>query len=182
MTGAIWNQIIESLTEAVKQSDHPWRTGSLATQGLDNMPRQRTIVLREFDPDSVRLCFYTDSRSKKMVHIKEDKRVSLLLYNPKELVQLRLEGIAIKESDEKQNARRWAAIPESSRKDYITHIAPGSEIPGPDSVEYLHDEKFFASIYIQPHKIEYLQLKRPNHLRVRYSREGDVWNGEFLVP
>lgn len=182
MTGAIWNQILESLKKAVSERDHPWRTGSLATQGLDNMPRQRTIVLREFDPDLVRLCFYTDSRSKKMIHIKEDKRVSLLLYNPKELLQLRLEGIAVKETDPGKNARRWAAIPETSRKDYITQQAPGSEIPGPDSVEYLQEEKYFASVYIQPHKVEYLQLKRPNHLRVRFSKDKEEWNGEFLVP
>jgi len=35
---------------------------------------------------------------------------------------------------------------------------------------------------VTPFKIEYLQLKRPNHLRIRFSKKNEKWKGNYLVP
>ena len=90
-----WQGIIGELKGGVTDPNHPFKFGTLATLGLGNLPRLRTIRIRDFDPQNMRLTFYTDSRSKKILHIKENNKVSLLFYHPKKLLQLRLEGLAL---------------------------------------------------------------------------------------
>jgi pyridoxine/pyridoxamine 5'-phosphate oxidase len=177
-----WEGIIGELKGGVTDPNHPFKFGTLATLGLGNLPRLRTIRIRDFDPQNMRLTFYTDSRSKKILHIKENNKVSLLFYHPKKLLQLRLEGLAIRERDEDILYGLWERIGEKSQLDYRTSIAPGTEIQNPDKIEYVKERSYFAAVYILPFKIELVQLKRPNHIRIRFSkREGD-WKSDYLVP
>ena len=177
-----WEGIISELKDGVTDPNHPFKFTTLATLGLGNLPRLRTIRIRDFDPQNMRLTFYTDSRSKKILHIKENNKVSLLFYHPEKLLQLRMEGLAIRERDEEILQGLWARIGEKSQLDYRTAIAPGTEIQNPDKIEYVEERSYFAAVYILPFKIELVQLKRPNHIRIRFSkREGD-WKSDYLVP
>lgn len=182
MTNRYWNQIIDEISEGTRNTAHPFRYATLATIGLEMVPRLRTIVIREFDPEQMRLTFYTDSRSKKMLHIKENRKVSLLYFHPEKLLQLRIEGLALKERDADALARHWGGVKNQSKKDYTTTQAPGSEIQGPDRIEYLERDDFFSVVNITPFRIEYLKLKRPSHIRVRFAKDGDSWRSDFLVP
>lgn len=182
MTEQYWKEICDEIQAGTQLPDHPFRYATLATVGLEQVPRLRTIVIREFDPGNMQLTFFTDSRSKKMVHIEENNKVSLLFYHPEKLLQLRIEGLAFKERDAGVLTDYWDDIREASRKDYTTEPRPGAEIKGPDQVEYMQGNENFAVVRIQPFRIEYLQLRRPNHIRVRFSRSGDAWSGGFLVP
>jgi pyridoxamine 5'-phosphate oxidase len=85
-------------------------------------------------------------------------------------------------NDIKSKKLLWDAIPEASKKDYTTFEAPGKEIQDPDIIEYLKDDDHFCVVEIHPFKIEYLKLKRPNHIRVRYSKQESDWDAQFLVP
>ena len=76
----------------------------------------------------------------------------------------------------------WSGVQPTSRKDYTTSTAPGSLISNPDTVEYLEDKNYFTIIEVTLSKIEYLKLKRPNHLRILFSKEENDWDGQFLVP
>lgn len=182
MTEQYWKEIRDEIDAGTRLADHPFHYATLATVGLEQVPRLRTIVIREFDPGNMQLTFFTDSRSKKMLHIKENNKVSLLYYHPEKLLQLRIEGLAFKEADEDALTAYWDEIREPSRKDYTTQERPGAEIGGPDQVDYMQGSENFAVVRIQPFRIEYLQLRRPNHIRVRFSRSGDSWSGDFLVP
>ena len=182
MKSQIWEQIQEELTMAAQDPGHPFRYATLATIGLEQVPRLRTVVLRAFDPQTFRLTFYTDSRSKKMLHIKENNKVSLLMYRGDELLQLRLEGLAVREREEQVLRKHWQSVEGPAQKDYTTHRAPGTEIRNPDLVEYLDDEDYFSVVHIHPFKVEYLRLKRPNHIRVQFSKEKKDWRSDFLVP
>ena len=71
---------------------------------------------------------------------------------------------------------------ESSKKDYTTNRAPGTSIKNPDDVGYEPKENYFCPVKLIPNTIEYLRLKRPNHLRVLFSRNDIGWSGDFLVP
>lgn len=176
-----FKELQEELQKGATEIGHPFRYCTLATVGLDNIARLRTIVLRK-TTDELMLTFFTDKRSKKITHIKENKKVSLLFYHPEKLMQLRIEGIAMVNNDLKSKKIFWDAVPEDSKKDYTTSEAPGKEIRNPDVIEYLQDEDNFCVVEIFPFKIEYLKLKRPNHIRVRYSKEDSDWEGQFLVP
>lgn len=177
-----WEQIIRELKAGVNESAHPFRFATLATLGLGNLPRLRTIRIRGFDPEKMQLTFYTDSRSKKILHIKENNKVSLLFYHPDKLFQLRLEGLAIRERDEDILQAHWEHVDGNSQLDYLTSTAPGTEIKDPDKIEYIEEASYFSVVYILPFKIELLQLKRPHHLRIRFSKREGIWKSDYLVP
>jgi pyridoxine/pyridoxamine 5'-phosphate oxidase len=180
-TDQIFKNIQEELKKGSTQLSHPFRYFTLGTVGLDRLARQRTVVLRKVS-DELQLSFYTDFRSKKIIHIKENNKVGLLFYHPEMLLQLKVEGIAKiikgKAIEETYNND----IPEKARKDYTTALAPGTPLEDPKLIEYLKEENHFCVVEVTPYKIEYLKLQQPEHLRVRFSMRQELWNGEFLVP
>jgi hypothetical protein len=181
MTTPIWQEVQDELRQGITEKEHPFRYFTLGTVGLEKLPRLRTVVLRGISED-LTLTFYTDKRSKKIIHITENNRVSLLFYHPKKLTQIKIEGLAHTVKDEATLERHWTDIQPQSRKDYTTQFAPGSELSNPDNVEYLNEENHFCMVKIVPFKIEYLRLQRPNHLRVQFAKEAQTWSGTFLVP
>lgn len=181
MTQQFLKEATDELHKSLVKKGHPFRYFTLATVGLDKIARLRTVVLRKVTPD-LKLVFYTDKRSKKITHITENPNISLLFYHPKLMLQLKIEGTAHIVNDEKVLKTYWHGIQPNSRKDYSTQQTPGDTINNPDSVEYLKEENHFCMIEISPFKIEYLKLKRPNHLRIKFSKNEERWDGEFLVP
>ena len=178
----IWNEILEELRTATASASHPFRFAALATIGLEQVPRQRTIVLREFIPETQRLTFFTDARSKKMLHIKENNKVSLLLYHPEKQLQVRLEGLAVKETDRPTLEAYWGSVKETSRKEYATAGAPGTELDAGQRIDYLKEDHHFTVVHVHPFRMEYLQLRLPDHLRVRFSKDKTGWRSDYLVP
>ncbi|NNE77421.1 MAG: pyridoxamine 5'-phosphate oxidase family protein [Pricia sp.] len=181
MTSDFFQELKEELYNGASKKGHPFRYFTLATIGLDRMPRLRTIVLRQVSED-LGITFFTDRRSKKITHIQENNKVSLLFYEPKKLLQIKVEGLALIVKDQPTLQKHWRKVRSESRKDYTTSSAPGSDLSNPDNVEYLQNGNYFCMVNVEPFKIEYLRLKRPNHLRIRFSKENDGWSGEFLVP
>ena len=170
----------EELVKGTAERGHPFRYFTLSTVS-DNKPRQRTVVLRKLLSDYT-LLFYTDTRSQKVQEIANNPHVSALFYHPKKLMQVKLEGRAEIITDCEILNSYWRAIPESSRKDYITSFAPSSHISSPDQISYDENRSHCTAIKIIPDTIEYLQLKRPNHMRVVFTEQGEEWSGQFLVP
>ncbi|MFX0557615.1 pyridoxamine 5'-phosphate oxidase family protein [Maribacter sp. CXY002] len=181
MTAKFWNELNDELQKGISEHGHPFRYATLGTIGLDKIARLRTVVIREVSHDQ-NIVFFTDKRSKKVTHIKENPNVSLLLYHPEKLLQIRIEGLANIHVDEKTLSKYWNRIQAKGKKDYTTKYAPGSTIKNPDEIEYLDEHHHFCMITIVPFKLEYLKLKRPNHIRVKFSKNEDLWVSEFLVP
>lgn len=181
MTQQFLEEAKQELQKSIVKKNHPFKFFTLATVGLDPMARLRTVVLRQIT-DDLKLIFYTDRRSKKMTHINENPKVSLLFYHNKLMLQLKIEGKARIVNDEKLLKTYWKGLQPNSRKDYISEQTPGSTLKNPDELQYLNNDNHFCMVEIEPFKIEYLKLKRPNHLRVRFSKEQNEWDGEFLVP
>lgn len=170
----------QELVNGHAKKRHPFRYFTFATVA-NGTPKQRTVVLRKTLVD-LSLVFYTDRRTQKLKEIQNTPECSALFYHPKKLLQLRIEGTAQLITDKEQIASYWHTVQASSRNDYTINIAPGTPIKNPDEVHYNTEGNYFCPVKIVPHTIEYLRLKRPNHLRVLYSRIDDDWSGEFLVP
>src|SRR5690606_14623531 len=160
---------------------HPFRYFTFATVGLEQVARLRTVVLREVSED-LKIVFYTDKRSKKITHIKENNKVSLLLYHPKKMLQIKIEGMANVKVDLVTKNAYWNQLSESSKREYTTSRSPGSHLNHPDKLEFLSEENHFCTVEVTPHKMEYLKLGQPHHIRVRFSKIDTEWKGEFLVP
>ncbi len=181
MDAAFFKEIKDELQKGAHEKNHPFRYGTLATIGLETMPRQRIVVLREVT-EHLKLVFFTDKRSKKLIHIKENNKVSMLFYHPKEMLQIKVEGLATIIKDEQAVEKYWKNVPLHSRKEYTTQNSPGSAVEAPDALEYLTTENHFCIIEIEAFRIEYLKLKRPNHIRIQFTKTNNQWSGEFLVP
>ena len=180
MTQDILDQIKRELINGHVKRGHPFRYFTLATNN-NATSRLRTVVLRKVH-NNLTLIVYTDSRSEKVKHISANSAVSALFYNPKKLTQVTIEGKAKVITDVAALKEHWANIPQNSKKDYVTVRAPNTVIKNPDTVEYDFDNPNFCVIEIVPKTIEYLQLKRPNHLRVLFKDSNGEFKGEFLVP
>ena len=169
----------QELIKGYSKKHHPFRYFTLATQGKEL--KQRTVVLRKLLPDFT-VVFFTDARSSKIASIQENESVSALFYHPKKLLQIQISGTAKRISDPLKIKEYWSSVGENAKKDYTTTSAPGSPIKNPDHIEYDFEQNYFSPIEIIPSSIECLQLKRPNHLRVLYTKENEKWTGQFLTP
>ncbi|SIS99196.1 Pyridoxine/pyridoxamine 5'-phosphate oxidase [Zobellia uliginosa] len=180
MTSIYWDETLGEIKKGISEIGHPFRFFTLATTDESNHPSQRTVVFRHFN-DNLDVVFYTDRRSQKVKDIEKNGAVSLLFYHPKHLLQISLKGKASIITDTDLLKTYWSAVPDSNKKDYTTHLAPGSTIENPESVEYL-DEHYFCAIKIEPTSMEYLKVKQPNHIRVLFSKIDGSWSGKFLAP
>ncbi|MBO0592293.1 pyridoxamine 5'-phosphate oxidase family protein [Cellulophaga sp. E16_2] len=181
MTSTVFTEIKEELKKGITEYGHPFRFFTLGTVGLDKMARLRTVVLRDFS-EEWDLSFFTDKRSKKVTHIIENPKVCILLYHPEKRIQLKIEGNAFVVKNDKKIAKYWNRIKDDAKNDYTTTLAPGSNINSLTEIEYLNEGNHFCLITIEAHKIEYLRLDKPNHIKIRYSKDDNHWKGEFLVP
>ncbi|MCX2678422.1 pyridoxamine 5'-phosphate oxidase family protein [Galbibacter sp. EGI 63066] len=181
MTNELFHTAKAALLKAAKENSHPFRYFTMATTGINNSPRLRTVVLRDVK-DDLTISFYTDKRSKKVTHIRENNNVGLLFFDYSQMLQLKVDGIAYLEQDEKLIKKAWKQTKTEAKKDYTTDMAPGTKIKDPEMIERLESVNYFSIVHIIPKKIEYLQLKKTEHLRALFSREDDSWEGSFLVP
>ena len=181
MADKYFNELALELHKGASEKDHPFRQFCLGTVGLEGLARLRTVVLRETTED-LQLFFFTDSRSKKIIHIKENNKVGLLFYHPKKFLQLRIEGLATVHSNVAYTKKLWNSINSANKKDYTTSEAPGSPLGTKTAIDYLDDGNYFCIVEVTPFKIEYLKLGKPDHLRIHFSKKEEVWSGEFLVP
>ena len=181
MTELVFSTIINDLKNAASEKKHPFRYFTLATAGINGIPRMRTLVLRNID-EQLNMMVYTDKRSKKITHIYEHNKVSLLFLDKKRLIQISIRAKAEIVNDDRIIKTIWDQIPYRSRKDYTTELSPGKEIKNPEEVDFLEEKHFFTAIKFIPDRIEYLRLKRPRHMRVLFKKEDNNWKGTYLVP
>ena len=166
-----WAQVKDS-------KKHAFRFFTLATIASDGRPHIRTVVLRNFNPKDISFTIYTDSRSQKLQELEQDKRAQLLFYDPKRMLQIVVSVVLLENINEN---KIYDDIPEHSKKDYSSIIIPGSKINSPDKLQFNFSKGFFSKLIFKAEDIEYLRLKRPNHLRAFFKIE-DNWKGTFLVP
>ncbi|GGE39082.1 pyridoxamine 5'-phosphate oxidase family protein [Psychroflexus planctonicus] len=177
------NDILQEAKQEIKfgylKKKHPFRYPSLASLTKD-FPNQRTVVLRDTTTD-FELIFYTDERSNKIEDFIHNPNASVLFYHPKKLLQIKVMGKMKIVTSGKVYEEYWSKIQGKSRKDFITEKAPGTQLKNPDDVEFLDDKHHFCLLKLVPTEIEYLQLKRPHHIRALFSAN-DNWEGKFLNP
>ncbi len=102
-----WMQFVKG----AERSAEPFHLGVLATSGVQG-PSLRTVVLRAVYPEQRVLLCHTDSRSEKLMEIRNDERVAWLFYDPDKKLQVRLRGKAAVRADDS------LASPSGSARDY----------------------------------------------------------------
>ncbi|MEO0570522.1 MAG: pyridoxamine 5'-phosphate oxidase family protein [Bacteroidota bacterium] len=180
MEKILFQQVKNELINGSVKKGHPFKYFTLSTIWKE-IPRQRTVVLRKVQPH-LQLVFYTDKRSSKVEHIKQNPMVSALFYHPKKMIQVQVEGKAVVMEHPEMLRKLWRSIPDKGKRDYTTALPPGAAIDNPSTLEYLTEDNYFCMVEIQPTRLEYLKLDRPHHIRMEFIKSGEDWDSSFLIP
>jgi len=157
----------KSLKEAPKRRKSAFKYFSLNTiTSVDGVlyPQSRMVVLREvFEKFDFHI--YTDSRTEKVVSLDLHKEASALFYDPKKMVQIRLEGILEKVED---SQNYFESLSEPQKRDYRTKMAPGSQA---DSFHTIHESEggHFQILRFRTQRFDLVQLHSEGHRRVKGS-------------
>ena len=157
----------KSLKEAPKRRRSAFKYFSLNTLSLIDgvlYPQSRMVVLREvFEHFNFQI--YTDSRTEKVTSLQSYKEASALFYDPKKMIQIRLEGILEKVED---SQNYFESLSEPQKRDYRTKMAPGSEA---DSFHTIHESEggYFQILRFHAQRFDLVQLHSEGHRRVKGS-------------
>jgi pyridoxamine 5'-phosphate oxidase len=203
---AIWNNAWSALVRGGADRKDAFHTMSVATLGVDSargllLPRVRTVVLRKTLPETATLLFHTDTRSAKTTEMTVHPQCSLLLYDPKRQMQIRLEALATLHTADALADEHWANSFVLSRKCYCGEAVPGAEsdvmtsglpneiagIAGADFDEQQSSvgRKHFAVVECSVYEMEWLCISPDGHRRARFSIDaasGVLSRSVWLVP
>ena len=116
-------EIKSMLSRGVKDRKSNFHYTTLCTIDNDSRPQARTVVFRSFNVEKFYLSIHSDFRSKKIKEIKKNKYVSLVFYDDKKKIQLRIRGIAKIEVSKKDS---WHKLSNWSRRCYLSQETPGA--------------------------------------------------------
>jgi pyridoxamine 5'-phosphate oxidase len=176
------------LSRAVKDRKSGFHTLQVATIGLDGSPQIRTVVLRGYDPVQSIIRFHTDARSSKPKEIEANPNVSLHFYDPKQKLQLRIQGIAKLHRDDDLKEIAWEKTRNFSRACYRIEPGPGEIISTPidappANVDNPDEGKnAFMPVTVHFHTLEWLYLAAAGHRRAVFKTTKSGWDMHWLVP
>ncbi|MCA8995509.1 MAG: hypothetical protein KDA80_00920 [Planctomycetaceae bacterium] len=180
-----WLTLCDELTRACDNLDHPWSLPVLATQGFQ-IPKQRILVLRDFESEPFLLTMYTDRRSGKVAEIEESPQVSWLFYHPHWRVQLGLRGIVRVHRDGNLVDAAWERTRPTSRVPYRSPISPGAVLDTPDeNISTPNEEqgrRNFCVLITEIHFVEVFLLRLQGNLRAIWESHGGPFQGTWRQP
>jgi pyridoxamine 5'-phosphate oxidase len=192
---AILNDIWTRWGRGAADRRSPFHTPVVASISQSLAPEQRVMVLRKVDRPAGILRFHTDRRSTKTAQIGHNTLVSVIGYDASAKIQIRASGTASIVSSGDLADAAWAATSHSGRRSYLTTLAPGTQsdtatsglpttfegaVPTPSESEA--GRANFAIVPVMLDRLEWLHLAAKGHRRAAFTRSGETWSGEWLIP
>ena len=179
------SKIWDLLAQGVVNKKSKFHTPTLSTIN-GNAINSRTIILRKVDNKTKMLFFYSDSRSRKVINIKQNNNVTIHLYEPRFKLQVQLYGNANIENKTKKTKDIWSSLRDFSKKNYLSVLSPGEKINHLDDIKYNADneEAFynFSLINFKVTKLECLQLSDIKNIRVEFVYSESSDKKYYMVP
>lgn len=182
------------LEQAADDPAHPMRLLVVATVNERLQPAARLLVVRGASRKPARLWFHTDARSAKVSQLRHQPLICAIAYDPRDGVQLRVEGRAIIHVDDRITDLHWAQTDLAVRYAYAVAAPPGEAFNAvetdPRSAAHRHriDEgraeqgrTHFAVLEIDVETIEWFQSTTSSQCRALMRAEGD-WRPTALTP
>ncbi|MEM1131658.1 MAG: pyridoxamine 5'-phosphate oxidase family protein [Pseudomonadota bacterium] len=184
------------LARGAKDRRHAFHQLTIGNSDAQGLPHQRIMVLREADGDARRLRFHTDARAAKVNMVGDGAAVSVLAYDMKAKIQIRMHGTGHIETDTPNADTAWREATLYARRCYLADPAPGSFTESPisglpsdlEGVEPTEERSHlgrpnFALLYITIDRMEWLYLAHTGHRRALFTHEDDAgWQGRWMVP
>ena len=170
----------ENINLGIQKAKHDYHSFVFSTISK-NSPESRTVILRDFDEHKPAIWFHSDRRSKKILHLEENEKVSALFYDKFRKVQLRINGIADIEEDIEHNKRIWDSMRPESKLCYMGPYAPSQKINQfePNTLKKSahdldkKDEHLglsrFCRIRIKIKELDWLKLDYKGHQRLEFK-------------
>ena len=170
----------ENINLGIQKAKHDYHSFVFSTVSK-NSPYSRTVILRDFDEHKPAIWFHSDRRSKKILHLEENKNVSALFYDKSRKVQLRINGVADIEEDIEYNKKIWDSMRPESKLCYMGPYAPSQKINQfePNTLKKSahdldkKDEHLglsrFCRIRIKIKELDWLKLDYKGHQRLEFK-------------
>tara|TARA_B100000963_G_scaffold188233_1_gene163796 strand:+ start:2498 stop:3082 length:585 start_codon:yes stop_codon:yes gene_type:complete len=170
----------ENINLGIQKAKHEYHSFIFSTVSK-NSPDSRTVILRDFNEHKPAIWFHSDRRSKKILHMEKNKKVSALFYDRSRKVQLRINGTADIEEDIEHNKRIWYSMRPESKLCYMGPYAPSQKINQfePNTLKKSahdldkEDEHLglsrFCRIRIKIKKLDWLKLDYKGHQRLEFK-------------
>lgn len=171
---ACWQQ----LAACARDKAHAWRVMALASSAPGGLADVRSVVLREVEPATRTLLFFTDARSPKVAQLVAQPAASLLAWSAALGWQLRLQVLAEVQTSGLAVSSRWARLKMSpAAHDYLSPLPPGTPVdhPLPERGSRAH----FAVVQLRVQAIDWLDLRADGHRRALFDADGQ---GQWVSP
>jgi pyridoxamine 5'-phosphate oxidase len=171
----VWFRLGRGVVDRKADARHPM----LATAGAGG-PEARIVVLRQADRGLSAVSIYTDMRSAKITDLRQETRASLLVWEQKARLQIRLRThVEIKSGE--AVAEQWQRVPEAARKVYGSQPSPGTPMNHPEQLTAQENSETFAVLLCNITEIETLYLSPDLHRRAKFCAD-TAWAGQWLAP
>lgn len=174
-----WRQLVS----APKHKQSGFKTLTVATCTPDGADA-RTVVLRQADAQRKYVWFHSDARAGKIIQLEIFPNATLLFWDDKQQLQLRLTVEPRLHTDDDMADKHWKNLWLGGRKSYLSEQIPGSELPAPypGFPPHLGQElptqevseagrPNFAVIECRVLSLDYLHLSRAGQTRARFQYE-----------
>lgn len=174
------NWLSAALVRATKDRRSPFRWPVFCTRD----GRGRTVVLRRVNAGSLNCHLFTDRRSPKVAALRDAPEAELVFFDPARMVQLRVRGEVRIISQGPTWQATLAGLSQNALSDYTQPAGPGRPRAVADdaSEETVSAAETFTLLDLTPQVIDLLHLGRQGHRRAEYHRDGQTWQGAWLVP
>lgn len=182
--------LVGRMARAAKDRKSPMHVPAVVTSDID----ARTMVLREFSPDTWSLRFHTDTRAPKVAAIEADPRMAVLFYDKSAKIQIRVRGLGAVLRDAPVTDLAWSTGPNFARRCYMgdgpgtLSDAPTSGLPPemegvePSDEQLIPAREHFAVLLVELVEFDWLYLAHTGHIRAQFSRSGEGWEGRWVSP
>tara|TARA_B110000014_G_C19815057_1_gene423045 strand:+ start:64 stop:678 length:615 start_codon:yes stop_codon:yes gene_type:complete len=190
----VYLKVWELLKSGLKNRDLPFHIPVFIC-GDKNISDGRIVVLRGLDEKEKKIWFHSDIRSNKVKILKNNSQATLLFYDKKEKVQLRISGSANINYKNDITKKSWKKTAHMSRQCYLGSKAPGSKslkatsglTSNVDNLKYTINEsesgyKNFCVIETFIKSIEWLYLASKGHRRAYFHLKNNSLEKKWLIP
>lgn len=172
--------------EAALLRNAPQRELQVATVSPEGVPAVRTVTLRGMSAEGFPW-FFTDTRTRKADHLRENPRVALHAWFPASREQFRLSGRALLQGTHAEGPwvelrqQAWAQLGEVDRLGFV-RAPPGSPLVTPLVTEApaLAPPEFLL-VAVEVTAADWLAMGPPP-TRVGFRRLGSAWVQQALTP
>ena len=185
MLNIIFRQVWTELCVPFGHDYTPFRLMQLVTNGIDQFPNVRTVVLRGADLNQSTLTVFIDKRSQSYQELSCNSFVMFHAYDGERDFQLRMKGKA-NIADGERIAEHWHQLREASRELFSRGCPPRQILNCPEDAERdgyeIESDVNFAVVDVTISSFEVLDVSQDIHRRACFDRQAEGWTMAWIAP